>query len=343
MTALAISYPAQAKPVILPATIVSAFDFHGRLRFCYDQAPEMIYLQHDGKTDLTDIVARSIDGRVRTIGQFPGFGDERSLSCSADGSTIAALNDDHDHLYIFKASDVSVYKFDHHLMYSVAGQHSLLSPDGSMIGAPGDPIHVSGPDILKQMKFLRTKRYVFFEGGNAYVDEDRSIDLYQYKEDGWKKQRSIAKPANFYVTEISQCGSHMLASLGDDNNSRFLALDEPSRGRADWLGGVGVKSVLRTFNDLLSIAGGYGRCAFPLTPRRDGRKPLLGIVTFDNERMQRFSIEGPQLAFSDDIVRLSKDGCYALFLTFKQVYEIPQFTLPQQAVVLKLAAPGCEP
>jgi hypothetical protein len=31
-----------------------------------------------------------------------------------------------------------------------------------------------------------------------------------------------------------------------------------------------------------------------------------------------------------------------LFMAFKRVPEIPQFTMPQQAVVLKLAAPGCK-
>jgi hypothetical protein len=342
ITALAISHPVKAKPLILPATIVSAFDFHGKVRFCYDQVPEIIYLQHDRKTDLTDIVARSIDGRVRTIAQFPGFGDEPSLSCSVDGSTIATLDRDRAHLYIFKASQVSIYKFDRRLIYNVAGPYSLLSPDGSMISVPGEPIHVSGPDILRQMKFLRTERNVFFESGNAYVDEDRSIDLYQYGDDGWKKQRSIAKPPDFGVNEISRCGSHVVASLLDDEDFRFLALDEPATGGIDWLNRIGVRGLLKAFNHLVPIDGGYGRCVFPLTPKRDVRHPLLGIATFDNESMQRFSIAGPLLAHSDDEIRLSKDGCYALFMAFKRVPEIPQFTMPQQAVVLKLAAPGCK-
>jgi hypothetical protein len=340
--ALGFCYSVTAEPVTLSATVILTFDFQGKVRFCYDQVPEIIYFQHDGKTELTDIVARSIDGRVRTIAQFPGFGVERSLSCSVDGSTIAALGGDEDHLYIVRASQVSVYKFDSSLMYSVAGQYSLLSPDGSMISVPGEPIHVSGPDVLRQMKFLRTERYVFFENGAAYVDEDRSIDLYQYSDDGWKKQRSIAKPAGFAVHEISRCGSHILASISDDNDFRFLTLDEQTTGGVDWLNRIGVRGLLGAFNDLKAIDGGYGRCIFPLSPKRDVRHPLLGIATFDNESTQRFSIEGPLLALSDDEIRLSKDGCYALFLTFKQIPEIPQFTMRQQAVVLKLAAPGCK-
>jgi hypothetical protein len=48
------------------------------------------------------------------------------------------------------------------------------------------------------------------------------------------------------------------------------------------------------------------------------------------------------LAISDDEIRLSKDGCHAFLSAFKQVPEIPQFTMPQQVVVLRLAAPGCK-
>jgi hypothetical protein len=188
--------------------------------------------------ELTDIVARSIDGRVRTIAQFRGLGDERSLSCTVDGSTIAALDGDRNHLYIFKASQVSVYKFD---------------------------------------------------------------------------------------------------------RSLILVLDKPATGGIDWLNRIGERGLLKAFNNLVAVDGGYSRCVFPLLPKRDVRKPLLGILTFDNKSMQRFSIEGPLLAISDDEIRLSKDGCHALFLAFKNVPEILQFTMRQQAVVLKLAASGCKP
>jgi hypothetical protein len=342
-TALAISHPVTAKPVVLSATILSTFDFQGKMRFCYDQVPEIIYF-HNAVGGPTTIESRSIDGRTRTLFELPDRGDERSLSCSVDGSTIAALDSDQDHLYIFKASQVSVYKFTRRLLYSVFGKYSLLSPDGAMISVPGEPIHVSGPDVLTQMRFLRTERgeNAFFDGGNAYVDKDRSIELYQYGDNGWKKQRSIAKPPGFAVEEISRCGSQVLASLSDDDDFRFLTLDESATGGVDWLNRVGVRGLLRAFNNLVDIDGGYGRCVFPLLRKRDVRKLLLGIATFDNERMQRFSIDGPLLAFSDDEIRLSKDGCYALLLTFKQVPEIPQFTMRQQAVVLKLAAPGCK-
>jgi hypothetical protein len=326
----------------LSASIVSAFDVQGKVRFCYDRVPELVYFQYDKERDVSLVEARSIDGHVRTIFQFPHSGDQRSLSCSTDGSTIAALDGSQSHLYIFKASQLSVYKFDNDLLYSVAGKYSLLSADGSMISVPGDPKYVSGPDVLMQMRFLRTERDedAFFESGIAYVEKDRLIDLYQYS-DGWKKQRSITKPPGYTVGEISRCGNHVVASFSDDYNARFIALDEQSDGRVDWLNSVGVRGLLRAFSSLVAIDGGYGRCVFPLQAKRDVRHVLLGIVTFDDEGMQKFDIEGPPLAWSDDEIRLSKDGCYALFSAFKQVPEIPEFTMRQQAVVAKLAARSC--
>jgi hypothetical protein len=305
--------------------------------------PEIIYFQYDQKRDVTLLEARSIDGHVRTLFEVPGAGDQRSVSCSMDGSTIAAIDNLETHLYIYKATQVSVYKFDKDLLSSIHGQYSLLSPDGSMISVPGDPVHVSGPDVLGQMQFLRTgnTEAVFFESGSAYIDEDRTIDIYRY-DAGWKKQRSITKPPGYAVHEISRCGSHILASLSDDYDFRFLTLDGQVTERIDWLRSIGFRGLFRAFNHWVAIDGGYGRCVFPLMPKRDVRKPLLGIVTFDDEGMQRFAIKGPLLAIADDEIRLSKDGCYALFMAFKQVPEIPQFTMPQQAVVLRLAAPGCK-
>lgn len=212
-----------------------------------------------------------------------------------------------------------------------------------MISVPGEPIHVSGSDVLMQMRFLKTEigEDVFFEGGDAYVDKDRRIDLYRYSDDGWKRQGSTAKPPGFDVHEISRCGRQILASLGNDYVSRFLTLDQQS-GPVDWLSRIGVRSLLKAFSSLVRIDGGYGQCVFPLLAKRDVRNVLLGIVTFDNERMQRFAIEGPPLALSDHKIGLSKDGCYVLFSAFKQVPEIPEFTMRQQAIVVKLAAPGCK-
>ena len=199
----------------LPARVAAAFDLDhiiGNVRFCYDRAPEIIYFRYDRESDRTSVEARSIGSVARTVFEFPGMADPRSLSCSADGSTIAALSRPQDHLYIFQASQLSSYKIVHWQSYSVAGEYSLLSPDGSMISALDEPTLVSGPDALAHMRFLKAQldERVFFEGAYAYIDEDnRTIDIYRYT-DGWNRLRSIAMPPGFCTREISRCGSQTL-------------------------------------------------------------------------------------------------------------------------------------
>ena len=105
-----------------------------------------------------------------------------------------------------------------------------------MIGALDEPTLVSGPDALAQMRFFKAQlnERVFFDDGYAYVDEDnRTIDVYRYN-DGWKRLRSIAMPQGFGTREISRCGSHLVASVTDDNDTRFLA--STRRGRSARIG-----------------------------------------------------------------------------------------------------------
>jgi hypothetical protein len=317
-------YSAAAKDRPLYASVVATFDFQGKLRFCYDRDPAIIYFQYDRETNRTDLKSRSIDGNVRTVFQFEGTGNGRSLSCSLDGSTIAALDGDRKKLFILQGDAVSIYRFEEPPRYSVIGKYSLLSSDGSMIALPGVPVYVSGPDVLAQMRVLdpdKSER-AFFEDGGAYVDEKSTIDVYRH-DGGWEKQRSNPKPSGFYVTELTRCGSHVVASLSNDSKSSFKTLDQNLHGSADWLARIGVRSLLASFDDSVAIDGGYGQCVFPLIRKHDVRNVLEGIVTVDGDKVRRFKIKDAPLAFSDDEIRLSKDGCLALLRTFKQVQEIP--------------------
>jgi hypothetical protein len=332
-----------AKPGLLPAKIALRFDFEGN-RFCYDRDPEIIYSEYDRASGIARVMLQSLDGSIRTIAKFPDVGGGADLACSQDGSTIAVLDAAKGNLYILRSSEMATYRFDNPLLYAVRGTYSLLSPDGSMLSVPGAPIHVAGPDILKHMRFFRADGPwdTFFDDDGVYVDKESRIDLYKYCGNNWQLHRTIAKPAGFGVQEVSRCGRHVIASLGSNQESRFLTLESPSPGRAEWLRKIGVTALFRQYNDLLEIDGGYGRCVFPLEGRFDDWHILKGLVTFNDEGMQRFVVSGPPLAVSGRVINLSKDGCYAILDAFNQVPAIPQFTFPHQTLVVGLAARGCK-
>jgi hypothetical protein len=106
---------------------------HDKVRFCYDKDPEIIYFRRDIPGGRTIIEARSLDNRIRALFDFPGQPDPTSLSCSIDGSTIVALNDDKDHLYILQAAQLWVYVLKP-TVDNFGGSYSLLSPDGTVVG-----------------------------------------------------------------------------------------------------------------------------------------------------------------------------------------------------------------
>jgi hypothetical protein len=182
----------------------------------------------------------------------------------------------------------------------------------------------------------------FFDDDGVYVDKESRIDLYKYRGNDWQLHRTIAKPAGFNVSEVSRCGGHVVASLNNDYEPRFLTLESPSPGRAEWLRMIGVPSLFRHFSDLPEIDGGYGRCVFPLEKKGDFRYILKGLVTFNDKGMHRFVVPGPPLAVTSRFIELSKDGCYAMFSVFDRVPDLPQFTFPQHTLVVSLAAPGCK-
>lgn len=338
-----LGHPAAAEPAFLSAKVALRLDFGGP-NFCYDRDPALIYSEYDLASGSSRVMLQSLDGDPRMIAKFPDVGGGADVACSRDGSTIAALDVAQEHLYIIKSSDMATYSFDKDLLYSVHGRYSLLSPDGSMLSVPGVPIHVAGPDLLRQMRFFRADRVwnTFFDDNGVYVDKEDRIDLYKYRGNDWQAQRTIAKPAGFGASEVIRCGSHVVASLGNDYEPRFLTLESPSPGRAAWLRKIGVTALFRQFSDLLEIDGGYGRCVFPLEAKRDFRHILKGLVTFDDEGLHRFVVSGPPLAVSGRFIDLSKDGCYAMFSAFDQVPNIPQFTLPHHTLIVSLAARGCK-
>lgn len=225
----------------MPTSVEITFELNAKVRFCYDKDPEIIYFRHDASSNRTIVEARSLDNRTRALFDFPGLANPRSLSCSIDGSTIAALSGDNGHLYIFQSSQLSAYEIQRPTLDNVKGFYSLLSPDGKMIGLYGDPVHRSGADAIANMKVFKVARgdSVFFDEDAAYVDEEHEIARYQYLDGGWGRQGSISKPLDYSVIEVSRCGNRLVASLSDDEHLGLLDPEKREAGRDDWLKRMG--------------------------------------------------------------------------------------------------------
>lgn len=322
--------------------IVWSLDHEGLGRFCYDSNPAVIYFKYDVPTKTTSIRSASLDGTEKIVATFPGAPDERSLSCSDDGQTIAALNADKTQLYIIKSGIVSTYTFYQPLLYSVAGLYSVLGGNGNILSVPGKPEHGAGPDFLKQLDFFKstdTER-TFIVNNDIYVVGEKRIFVYNRIGQSWVKHGVTELPAGFGVNEILKCGSRIVASTSNDEIVRHFTIRRSSLA-SDWLSKIGLFRLLRNFSDKVIITGGYGRCAFPLLDRGSIQYLMEGLAFISDDDIKVVAVSGPKVAMSSDEIRLSKDGCYALVRLFKHVAKIPQFVLPHELVIMKVSSGTC--
>lgn len=337
--------PKSAFAKLVPPVVktIWAIDHQGTVRFCYGREVSVIYFAYDQATAKTSIVRKAFDGRVESVGEFPGSPNERSLSCSDDGETIVAIDGERTLLYLSRGGRHSLYKLSGYWAYGFIGVHSLLSPDGNSIILPEVPRLTSGDDLLAKMRIFLIKdgRDRFFVQSEVFSDEGEAIVRYAYLEHDWKKIASIRKPAGFGASEIALCGSHEVASLSDDVTAKFLLLSKPVPIQNDWLGKIGIRKLFKRYRSTLTIIGSSGRCAFPLYPV--DRPPWLshGFVSFDDGGVQEFSFGAPVVAITNREILLNKDGCFALVQLFKQVSGVPQFTNPQQVQLLGVPDKRC--
>lgn len=89
------------------------------------------------------------------------------------------------------------------------------------------------------------------------------------------------------------------------------------------------------------ITGQYSQCAFALYRRNARPWVAEGLLQFDGQVMNSFLFFPKPVALRNDGVSFSRDGCYALIQMFNQIPDIPQFTLPQQARLLRVESKQC--
>lgn len=335
---------------VKPSTVktIWAIDHQGSVRFCYGSVVSVVYFVYDQVATKTRVVRKDIDGRVVSVGEFPGTPNERSLSCSDDGETIAAISE-RTVLYLSRGGRRALYKLPHYWAYAFSGVHSLLAPDGNSIILPEVPQLISGDDLLAEMKifFVKEDASPFFVKSDVFSAKNELIIRYVQAESEWKNVGATRIPPGFDVSEIAACGSHYVASLTDDESARFLLLNDVAStqkntsAKHDWLGKIGVRKVLKRYRSTLAIIGSFGRCSFPLYPVDSDPWLGDGFVTFDDEGLRKFLFSVPHAPLSQREIFLSKDGCFALVQLFKARSTKPEFTMPQQVQLLGLPDVRC--
>jgi hypothetical protein len=323
------------------AKIVWSLDHQGLGKFCYDRNPEIIYFKYDQSTNTTSMRSASLDGNKRVVARFTGPPDERSLSCSDDGATIAAFNADQTAIYIVRSGRLSAYAFDRPLLYSVHGLHSLLGGSGKIIALPSMPHHFYGPDIINDFTLFIQKdaETAYIVNNTVYANDGNHIFAYDLIDQTWVKRNAATLSTGFGVNEISECDGHIIVSSSNDEIAKYYVLGPSDR---DWINKIGITKLLRTFSNAVDITGGYEHCSFPLISRADIiRHIVVAIAVVGRDNVEIFSIPPPVTSMSGNEIRLTKDGCYALLNAFKQAPDVPQFTLPKELMVLRLGSPAC--
>jgi hypothetical protein len=285
---------------------------------CYDQTFAIIYFKYDRARNVTSIWKKELNGDERVIAEFPGVREMRSLSCSQDGKTIAAvaevdINNSEKVIFLLRGDDKALYKIPHYWPFSRTGTYTLLSPDGETIALPEVPTLISGIDLLRDIKLLVSQYNLFFIGHYAYKNDDKDIVKYEYVDDRWKERsRQVVRPSGYDATEIARCGDHDVASLMGVDDSREMVLGEKSPSQQDWLGRIGVRKLFDKYEQPTVITSSHGACAFLLRPLHTHRLKATGLARFDSNGVQVYSLPYGGIRAGQDDVYFSKDGCYVL-------------------------------
>lgn len=263
---------------------------------CYDQTFAIVYFSYDPARKVTSIWKKELNGDEHVIAEFPGVREQRSLSCSQDGKTLAAvadtdLNMSGKVLFLLRGDVKALYKMPHYWPFSRGGTYALLAPDGNAIALPEVPTLIDGTDLLRDIKIFFSKYNPIFVEQFVYKASGKEIVKYGYADGKWEERsRQVIRSSDYLPQEIVRCGDHDVVSLMGVDDSRAMVLGEASPSKQDWLGRIGVRKLFEKFEYPMFITGSYGACAFLLHPRHTHRMKATGLVRFDAGGVQIFSL-----------------------------------------------------
>lgn len=326
----------------------------GSAVLCYKDRPSFVFASErpDGK-NVVSIVP--FDGSPKEILGFYGRTVSSTLSCSADGQTIALVSKsmsgtDYD-LFVIRDGSSSRYRLRQWTtFFPIVGTTSLLSEDGDAIALPASPEHISGPDIMRDMRLFVYEGKAFFANRSIVNDRGATLEQLSPKGNRWERRSKLEKKAALFVEQAGYCFGHTIAVLRVDESSGPARLYDITRGKLSSLPAAFSSAVRLTGDEssarsLVASAAQYGRCVY-LFGDYEGEFPrfsLSEIVTVDRDGATIYGMpddvmgNGQRVTLESFRVGITKDGCRLLISAYPVQPRTPMDHGGEgQVVVLKL-------
>lgn len=191
-------------------------------RWCYTQEPGIVFLS--GAT----LMRGTTRGETQKIEELDGLPDPSSLSCSENAQTIVFLSAQHDRLFVYERSRLSIYSLKSASPPKNFRFGSLLSADGETLAVPGDLKILFGPDVLVKKRILNVRtndvfwseKYVFVRSSNQTVSV---LDAQTLQE----KNVANLEPKRL-LNGIYDCGDEKYyMAFSDDADRSYFSLIDP--------------------------------------------------------------------------------------------------------------------
>jgi len=344
--------PSFAKVTADVAKLVRAFDLgKGDVALCYDQKPAFVFAPTDiDGTHAIKIV--SFDGEEREIFRVSGKIISSTLSCSDDGKVIAFVRSNASSgdyaLTIIGEGTVSEYRMANWTLgYPIEGGRSLLSEDGHGVALPSPPEHVSGPDIISDMRlFVYSEGKTFFSGDLLIHDHGKQIEGLSFTKGKWDRKFVIGKDPSLFLEHAGGCLGRTIALAAFNESNESSKIYDLSSGKFQkpvWLKKPGFSGSVGS--DLVAGAG-YDRCVYAVQGRGRLTNYVKGFAVVDRTGVVSFAVpnglasQKTNYSLANFHIAIAKDGCHVLASIFEHQPKSDEDLLgiPTRVIVLRRPA-----
>lgn len=330
LTAITAVEGCQAREAFGEVRVLKTFALgKGDAVLCYDQEPAFLFAstESDGPNSVRLF---SLDGGQREIARITGKIVPSSLSCSDDGKVVAFVGGNaakaNLSLFIVRDGATSEYRLDRwSSKYPIEGTHSLLSEDGQAIALPSSPVHVSGPDVLRNMKlFVYADGKTFFSGELLIHDQEELVEALSFQNGSWDRKFAIAKESGTFIREAGRCADRTIALFAENESDKPGQIYDISSGRLEkpaWFSGSNFSKKTREHGSGITPGSNFNHCVYAVQRWASTHFDLQAVVVFDSAGVGFFVPKGPTVGnqgatLAQHQISIAKDGCHLLASTY---------------------------